>query len=349
MIDKTEKKFLDYRSFFLGQSTLGNAIEKRQAMLITGIAMSAAALYESFELDATIDEVNNRQNVLVRHVDSLTDDMKTTVRNVKRRYGAIFLMKANSLSQSAIISLESAVLEMTTDSQRFFSGLDNLLNHKLSMEIVDNIDMKAEFNGLQDALRGEGFEMVFQSMAQVYQLPATFVVINSTVTAIVKIPVIQNGDVQNFHLFQHLRLPVLHDRHLVEVTSAAEMIAIDSDRSEFVSLTGSEVHACTRMGVQFLCPFVSLASQSGPKDCLKAIFLGDSKSMKMSCQIRFLQDKFLMRRVNDAAFLVFATSEVTISITCHLDTRLLKASNMNIVNISPGCTCLLYTSPSPRD
>ena len=49
------------------------------------IAMSAAALYESFELDATIDEVKNRQNILVRHVDSLTDDMKTTVRNVKRR------------------------------------------------------------------------------------------------------------------------------------------------------------------------------------------------------------------------------------------------------------------------
>ena len=146
-------------------------------------------------------------------------------------------MKANSLSQSAIISLESAVLEMTTDSQRFFSGLDNLLNHKLSMEIVDNIDMKTEFNGLQDALRNEGFETVFQSVAQVYQLPATFVVINSTVTAIVKIPVIPNGDVQNFHLFQHLRLPVLHDGHLMEVTSDAEMIAINSDRSESVSYT----------------------------------------------------------------------------------------------------------------
>ena len=54
--------------------------------------------------------------------------------------------------------------------------------------------------------------------------------------------------------------------------------------------------------------------------------------------IRFLQDKFLMRRVNDTAFLVFATSEVTISITCHLDTRLLKVSSMYIVDISPGCT-----------
>ena len=64
--------------------------------------MSAAALYELFELDATIDKVKSRQNVLVRHVDSLTDDMKTTVQNVKRLYGAIVLMKANSLSQSAI-------------------------------------------------------------------------------------------------------------------------------------------------------------------------------------------------------------------------------------------------------
>ena len=130
------------------------------------------------------------------------------VRNVKRLYGAIVLMKANSLSQSAIISLESAVPEMTIDSQRFFSGLDNLLNHKLSMEIVDGQDMEMEFRGLQDALR---------RVAQIYQLPATFVVANSTVTAVVKIPVIPNEDVQNFHLFQHLRLPVLHEGHLVEV------------------------------------------------------------------------------------------------------------------------------------
>ena len=60
--------------------------------------------------------------------------------------------------------------------------------------------------------------------------------------------------------------------------------------------------------------------------------------MKMSCQIRFLQDTFLMRRVNDTAFLVFAASEVTISITCHLNTQLLKVTSMNIVDISPGCT-----------
>ena len=92
MINKTEEKFRDYRSFFLGQLSLGNAIEKRQAMLLTGIAMSAAALYESFELDAMINEVKTRQNMLVRHVDSLTDDMKTTVRNVKRLYGASFFL-----------------------------------------------------------------------------------------------------------------------------------------------------------------------------------------------------------------------------------------------------------------
>ena len=45
-----------------------------------------------------------------------------------------------------------------------------------------------------------------------------------------------------------------------------------------------------------------------------------------------------MRRVNDTAFLVYATSEVVISITCHSDTQLLKVNNMFIVDIAPGCT-----------
>ena len=69
------------------------------------------------------------------------------------------------------------------------------------MEIDDCQDMEVEFNRLQQALRQEGFETVFQSVAQIYQLPATFVVDNSTFMAIVKIPVIPNGDVQNFIYF----------------------------------------------------------------------------------------------------------------------------------------------------
>ena len=87
------------------------------------------------------------------------DDLKTTVKNVPCLYGAIVLMKANTLSKSAIISLESAVLEMSMDSLKFFTGLDNLLNHKLSME---------KFSGKQQALRAEGFETVFESVAQIY-------------------------------------------------------------------------------------------------------------------------------------------------------------------------------------
>ena len=134
-----------------------------------------------------MNEVKNRQNLLVRLVESLTDDMDTTIKNVKRLYGAIVLMKANSLSQSAI---------------------------------VNGRDMNEEFTKMQQALRNKGFETVFESVAQIYQLPATFVVRNATVTAIVKIPVIPNGDVEEFHLFQHLRLPVLHDKHLMEIMSS---------------------------------------------------------------------------------------------------------------------------------
>ena len=57
MINDTEQKFMDYRSFFLGQ--MSNNLQKRQLLLSTGIAVSAVALYESFELDETMDEVKN--------------------------------------------------------------------------------------------------------------------------------------------------------------------------------------------------------------------------------------------------------------------------------------------------
>ena len=168
-------------------------------MLFSGVPFSAAALYELHDLDSTIDEVKNRQNLLVRQVDSLTDDMAITVRNVRKLYGAIQMMKADAMSQSSIITLESAVLQMTGDSQRFFTDLDDLLDHKLSMELVDEGDMNKEFSQLQGALRNEGFETVYQSVAQVYQLPATFVVRNMSVIVVVKVPVIPNITLLSFN------------------------------------------------------------------------------------------------------------------------------------------------------
>ena len=201
MINKTEQKFEDYRSFFLGQMTLGNAIQKRQALLLTGIAMSAAALYESFELDATITEVQNRQNMLVCHVDSLTDDMKTTVRNKCQTFIWSYCSDEGKLFKPIChyIARECSFGDDCGFAKKIHRI--NLLSHRLFMEIVDGQDMEVEFDGLQQALRQEGIETVFQSVAQIYQLPVAFFVDNSTVTAIVKIPVIPNGDAQNFHLF----------------------------------------------------------------------------------------------------------------------------------------------------
>ena len=63
MVDGTDRKLHQYKQFFLGVQ--GKRVEKRQALLLAGVAFSAAALYEWHELDSTVDEVKNRQNLLV--------------------------------------------------------------------------------------------------------------------------------------------------------------------------------------------------------------------------------------------------------------------------------------------
>ena len=89
-----------------------------------------------------------------------------------------------------------------------------------------------------------------------------------SVIVVVKVPVIPNEDVDEFHLFQHLQLPVLHAGHLMEITAREEMLAINKDRSKFITLSNAEVHACNRVGVQFLClsyPWRPRVSRGGVK------------------------------------------------------------------------------------
>ena len=91
-------------------------------------------------------------------------------------------------------------------------------------------------------------------------------------------------------------------------------------------------------GDTIFVPFVSMASQSEPRDCLKAIFLGDAHAMEKSCLIKFLSDAFVMKRINDSAFLVFSREQSSVSVTCQLDTVLVNVEGMKTVNVKPGCT-----------
>ena len=241
------------------------------------------------------------------------------------------------MAQEALVSLELAVLDMTQDSSRFFAGLDDLMDGKLSLELVEDASLEAEFSQLRRELTGRGFDLVFQGHAQVYQLPATFVQLNQTVQILVKVPVIPASDVAQFHLFQHLALPVLHEDYLVQVRAREEMIAINSDRSQFVALSGAEIDACTKVGYMFLCPYVSLTSQGGPGGCLKSIFMGEAEIMERACQVEFLKSDFMVTRVNDTAFQMFSRGLRSVSVTCDGVTERARLEGMKIVDVEPGC------------
>ena len=268
MVRKTRAKFNGYASFFLGKSLRDesttmvreNRLRKRQVMGVAGIAMSAAALYQVNALQTVVQDMQTEQNFLVRHVKSITDDLSITVRNVRKLMGAIHLLKESRMAQDALISLELAVLDMTQDSSRFFAGLDALMDSKLSLELVDDVSLASEFTELRDLLVKQGFDLVFEGHSQVYQLPATFVRGNNSINILVKVPVIPATDISEFHLFQHLAVPVMHRGHLVQVRAREEILAINADRSRFVALTGAEIDACERVGYLFLCPYVSLTS-----------------------------------------------------------------------------------------
>ena len=90
---------------------------------------------------------------------------------------------------------------------------------------------------------------------------------------------------EEFHLFQHLRLPVLHDGHVMEVTSSDEMIAINNDRLEFVSHSGSEVHACSKGTISF--PLCLLGQPKSPKRLFKGIFLEMPRQWKIHVKFGF--------------------------------------------------------------
>jgi len=298
-----------YQEFFLG-----GARAKRQMLAVAAVAASAAALFEDFE-----------------QVASLTDDTAILVRNVRKLKGAFEMLYAGQHSLQTLGRLEAAMIEMEADTNRFFAGLDRLMDNKLSLELVDDMDMRNEFHELMSAASEEGYGTVFRSHTQVYQLPATFCVLNGSVFAIVPIPIVPRNEQVALDIFVHQRLPVLSGDQVVRVFSDQSFLAMNKEKTQFVPMSGGVLHSCKKIGDTYLCPFSAVTVLPSRDNCLLAIFLQDAQKIASTCSVELVQETFLLDRLNDTAFVSYAANRELCRVTCGHDSSELRLSGLQVV------------------
>ena len=88
---------------------------------------------------------------------------------------------------------------------------------RLSFDLIHDKEVRWEFRELRLAAFDKGYEVVFSSPSQVFQLPASFLAENGKVHIIVDVPIVPIRHYKDLDLYYYHSVPFLLGNQLVRV------------------------------------------------------------------------------------------------------------------------------------
>ena len=324
----------EYQAFFADNGMIRH---KRQLGAAIGIGIGLAALYDVEDLRGTVGQLQSRQNSLVRIMACVTNDTIRLTRNFNRLRGALIELQSVEVKMEQILEVEAAVLQISSMADKLFRGLEELMAGRLSFDLVHDAEVRREFHELRSAAFNKGYEVVFPSPSQVFQLPASFLAENGKVHVIVDVPIVPIRHFNDFDLYHYHSVPFLLGNQLVRVRSTGSLLAVNKDKSQFMEIFHSQLKGCLHLGKTVLCRYPSVIRAGAAQCCLRAVFEGNADAIFKACQLTFIKSDFVLERLNATSFLSYANISVTGSLTCDETRKQIHFQGYSVMNIAPGC------------
>ena len=205
---------------------------------------------------------------------------------------------------------------------------------RLSFDLIHDEEVRREFRELRSAAFSKGYEVVFPSPSQVFQLPASFLAENGKVH-VVDVSIVPIRHYNDFDLYHYRSMPFLLGTQLVRVRLTDSLLAVNKDKSQFMEIFHSQLKGCLHLGKTVLCRYPGVIRVGAAQCCLRAVFEGNADTIFKTCQLTFIKSDFVLERLNATGFLSFANVLVTGSLTCEENRKQVHFSGYKVMNIEP--------------
>ena len=254
----------EYQAFFADN---GMFRHKRQLGAAIGIGLGLAALYDVEDLRGTVGQLQSRQNSLVGIMACVTNDTMKLTKNFNRLRGALMNLQSVEVKMEQILEVEAEVLQISSLADKLFRGLEELMAGRLSFNLIHDEEVRREFRELRSAALNKGYEVVFPSPSQVFQLHASFLAKNGKVHSIVDVPNVPIRHYNDFDLYHYHSVPFLLGNQLVRVRSTDSLLAVNKDKSQFMEIFHSQLKGCLHLCMTVLCRYPGVIRAGAAQCC----------------------------------------------------------------------------------
>jgi hypothetical protein len=259
----------------------------------------------------TVDGVNGRT---VKNADNI-DRLKEAMRN---ETGAVEQL-ANDVEVDGVWS---AIETMTEAIVTTFMAVTS---HTLSPFVAAIVDMDGAWNTLERRAAKHGFKLPAASWHGLLQQSVSFFMRENRVTIVVAVPMVTETKKAR-KMYEHVSRPILVRNTTITIRDAEDkkfIVAPEDDKptGRTVELTEAELHACGVWGDTHYCAGDVVEYAHGAGGCLQALWYTNMDQMEARCDMRTAAAYDEVFPLGDNTFLVRATHDQNVFVTCEKTTR----------------------------
>ena len=303
------------------------AIAAGLSIIFGGLSGVATGLFTKSTIS---DVLQRKQNVIAHQVEDNILDIQTNKKDIQKLNDTIVLLGQNlrafALDQDTI-KIKQSIISATTSAAIISNKITDYCD-TITRARHGRIDLSSlNANGLQRSLQTlaeraatKGFVLSITTADDLIAQPTSFVInkVEQVAFLIVHVPIfIQNSHLQ---LYQYVQTPIKVTNSegtpiYLEIDSAHQYLAVDSDNLKYVPITTNDLAACTPRQEERFCPAL-VTFKNDAETCIFSLFKGNSALTKRTCQTKLTTQHFKLIRVSSGTWVITTSKKLTIHLIC---------------------------------
>ena len=320
-----ERQMVDLINMFpIGSTSSESDRQKRSfGTMLLGFVGSVTGIYNSIQLYELNKEMSGVKTALNRVIQVVTEDhtkVATNAADIRKLNSTMvklvnmYRKGAEKLDEVALgLALVGAMERVKTGTMRITDAALMAVDQHLSPFLVTIDSMKIFLARLSQKAAKKGFVLALPDVAQVYQLPASYISVEDGIRIMIHVPLTTKA--RNMVLYKFLDLPMFLDGVVIEVANAEAYLAV-STTGNFMTLSEQQLLACLKYNSQYFCPSLNVFRTDYSSTCLGAVYNGDTAAVSKHCLLRYSSLQPAVRRINPTVFAVATPKTTMIQIDC---------------------------------
>ena len=286
---------------------------------------SFMGLFQADDLTDVVKAVNNNREKMDLVVTMVTDVAAgvtknrqdiTSIKNVIARVSKLTKTNKASVDVLTCVQLASSVYGLfMTNLNIIYQAYETAVNaHRLHPKLVEFSALDKAFQKLTKTANKKGYVVFTNDARAAFQMEASYMWAEQGFVVVVHVPMAL--PVNRFALFHFRELPIRIDGIVVKILPDREYLAINRDKTYYMSLSADEVAGCDKYHETRFCHNLQVARSVKSPDCLVLLYNNNYKEALKKCRVVIQKptDEAISRGGN--AFTVYVDEAKSGRITC---------------------------------